>query len=132
MNKRQVSPYALKIFTIIDIVINAMIFISSLIYSSIDLNPKIPYFYELMNNLGSEYFTINIITDTNIITNPEWYNFKRWEGANFKLSNLNTNYNLTLYNSINKKAIKFGKDSIGNDLYFNENECPINDILING
>ena len=109
-----------------------MVFISSLIYSSIDLNPKTPYFYELMNNWGSGPFTMNIVSDKNIITNLEWYNFKRWEGTNFKLSNFNTNYNLTLFNSINKKGIKCGKDSIGNDLYFNGNDCPINDIIING
>ena len=55
-----------------------MVFISSLIYSSIDLNPKTPYFYELMNNWRTGPFKMNIITDTNIITNPEWYKFKRW------------------------------------------------------
>ena len=131
LESRQVSPFALTIFTIIGIVINVMVFISSLIYSSIDLNQKTPYFYELMKNWGSGPFTMNIVSDKNIITNLEWYNFKRWEGTNFKLSNFNTNYNLTLYNSINKRGIKCGKDSIGNDLYFNGNDCPINDIIIN-
>ena len=80
LESRQVSPFAITIFTIIGIVINVMVFISSLIYSSIDLNPKTPYFYELMNNWGSGPFTMNIVSDKNIITIPEWYNFKRWEG----------------------------------------------------
>ena len=52
--------------------------------------------------------------------------------TNFKLSNLNTNYNLTLLNSMNKRGIKCSKGSIGNDLYFYGNDCPINDIIING
>ena len=53
-----------------------MVFFSSLIYSSIDLNPKTPYFYELMKNWGLGSFTMNIISDKNIITIPEWYILK--------------------------------------------------------
>ena len=131
LESRQVSPFALIMFTVFSVLINIILFISSLIYSSIDVNPKTPYFYELMNNWNTGPFKMNIITDTNIITNPEWYKFKRWEGTNFKLSNFNTNYYLILNNSISKKGRKCGKDSIGNDLFFEENECPINDIIIN-
>ena len=122
LESRQVSPFALIIFTVISVLINIILFISSLIYASIDLNPKTPYFYELMNNWRTGPFKMNIITDTNIITNPEWYKFKRWEGTNFKFSNFNTNYFLILNNSIRKKGRKCGKDSIGNDLFFEENE----------
>ena len=34
-------------------------------------------------------------------------------------------------NSINKKGKKCGVDSIGNELYFENTTCPINDIIIN-
>ena len=44
LETRQVSPFALTVFTIIGILINVIVFVSSLIYSSIDLNPKTPYF----------------------------------------------------------------------------------------
>ena len=33
-----------------------------------------------MNIWGSGPLTMNIVSDKNIITIPEWYNFKRWEG----------------------------------------------------
>ena len=86
-----------------------------------------------MDNWASRPISsISIKFDKNDITeNSDWYNFKRWEGRNFQLNYLETNYNLTLSNSINKKGKKCGKDSIGNELYFENNTCPINDIIIN-
>jgi hypothetical protein len=48
-----------------------------------------------------------------------------------ELNYLDTNYNLTLSNSINKKGKKCGIDSIGNELYFDNITCPINDIIVN-
>ena len=103
----------------------------SLMCSSIDLNPKTTYFYELMNNWASKPISnIIIISDTNT-QNSDWYNFERWEGRNLELNYLDTNYNLTLYNSINKKGKKCGINSIRNELYFKNTTCPINDIIIN-
>ena len=86
-----------------------------------------------MNNWFSRPISgIVVKYDTNDITeNYDWYKFKRWEGRNFQLNYLDTNYNLTLFNSINKKGKKCGIDSIGNELYFENNTCPINDIIIN-
>ena len=133
LESRQVTPFALTILTLVNILINLIIFVCSLICSSIDLNPKTPYFYELMNNWASRPISsIFIKSDKNDITeNSDWYNFKRWEGRNLQLNYLDTNYNLTLFNSIYKKGKKCGRDSIGNELYFENNTCPINDIIIN-
>ena len=137
LETRQVSPFALTVFTIIGILINVIVFVSSLIYSSIDLNPKTPYFYELMNNWSSKpILTITTVTGTS--TNTDWHNLdwdnlttSTWEGTKFKISYFDTNYNLTLHNSIKKGGKKCGVDSIGNELYFNNTDkCPINDIVI--
>ena len=134
LESRQVSPFALTIFTIIGVLINLMVFVSSLIYSTIDFNPKTPYFYELMYNWDSA--PIKDIDKDDITTsepNTDWYDFKKWGTTNLKLSNIDTNYNLTLYNSVNKIGKICGKDSIGNDLYFDDSsDCPINDIYIDG
>ena len=130
LESRQVSPFALTIFTIIGVVINLLVFASSLIYSTIDFNPKTPYFYELMSNWDSKPISkIEKIDATG--SNTDWYNFKKWGNINLKLSYVDTNYNLTLYNSVNKKGKICGKDSIGNNLYFDESkDCPINYMYI--
>ena len=130
LESRQVSPFALTIFTIIGVIINILVFVSSLIYSNIDFNPKTPYFYELMSNWDSS--PISKIESYDVTgPNTDWYNFKKWGDTNLKLSHVITNYNLTLYNSVNKKGKICGKDSIGNDLYFdNSKECPINYMYI--
>ena len=63
----------------------------------------------------------------------DWDNLttSTWDGTKFKLSYMDTNYNITLHNSIEKDGIKCGVDSIGNVLFFNNtDECPINDIFI--
>lgn len=138
LDTRLVSPFALTVFTIIGILINVIVFVSSLIYSSIDLNPKTPYFYELMTNWASGPI-FNITEDTSSTTgNTDWKNIDwdnltttSWEGKKFKISYFDTNYNLTLHNSDKKNGKKCGKDSIGNELYFNNTDkCPINDIVI--
>ena len=133
LESRLVSPFASTILTLISILFNIIIFVGSLLCSSIDLNPKTPYYYELMNNWASRPISnIFIKVDKNTITeNSDWYNFKRWEGRNLELNYLDTNYNLTLSNSINKKGKKCGIDSIGNELYFDNITCPINDIIVN-
>ena len=108
LESRLVSPFALTILTLVNLLINLIIFVCSLIYSSID--PRTPYYHELMNNWASRPISgIFVKYDTNDITeNSDWYNFKRWEGRNFQLNYLDTNYNLTLFNSINKKGKNVG------------------------
>ena len=61
-----------------------------------------------MNNWASKpILNIIIKSDTNT-HNSDWYNFKRWEGRNLELNYLDTNYNLTSYNFINKKGKNVG------------------------
>jgi len=131
LESRIVSPFALTILTLIGVSINIVIFVGSILCSSIDLNPKTPYFYELMNNWASKPISNISIKSSKNTKNSDWYNFKRWEGKNFHLNYLDTIYNITLSNSINKKGKKCGVDSIGNELYFENTTCPINDIIIN-
>ena len=73
LDTRLVSPFALTVFTIIGILINVIVFVSSLIYSSIDMNPKTPYFYELMTNWASGPI-FNITDPTSITGNTDWHN----------------------------------------------------------
>ena len=137
LDTRLVSPFALTVFTIIGILINVIVFVSSLIYSSIDMNPKTPYFYELMTNWASGPI-FNITDPTSITGNTDWHNIDwdnltttAWEGKKFKINYIDTNYNLTLHISDKKDGKKCGVDSIGNELYFNNTDkCPINDIII--
>ena len=137
LDTRLVSPFALTVFTIIGILINVIVFVSSLIYSSIDMNPKTPYFYELMTNWASGPI-FNITDPTSTTGNTDWHNIDwdnltttAWEGKRFKINYIDTNYNLTLHISDNKSGKKCGVDSIGNELYFNNTDkCPINDIII--
>jgi hypothetical protein len=99
----------------------------------LSIEPRTPYFHELMFNWDSRPISSIVVkSDINDITeNSDWYNFKRWEGRNLQLNYLNTDYNLTLFNTINKNGKICGIDSIGNKLYFENNTCPINDIIIN-
>ena len=100
LESRLVSPFALTILTLVNLLINLIIFVCSLICPSIV--PRTPYYHELMNNWFSRPISgIVVKYDTNDITeNYDWYKFKRWEGRNFQLNYLDTNYNLTLFNSL--------------------------------
>ena len=129
IESRIYTPFALTIFTIIGFAINIMIFISSIIYSKIEINPKTPFFYELMNNWVSAPFKdINEYSDSN--PNTDWYDFKKWGNTYLYFSYVNTSYKLILYNYAHQDK-RCGKDTFGNYLYFSSYEdCPINDIYI--
>ena len=128
LESRIVSPFVLTIFTIVGIIINGMIFVSSLIYSKIEIDIKTPFFYELITNWDSgAIMNINVITGHN--PNTDWYNFKKWGNTYLELSYDYSGYELALRNNGGEKLC--GKDSIGNNLYFSIYEdCPINDIYI--
>ena len=129
LESRIVSPFVLTIFTLVGIVINGLIFVSSLIYSNIDFDIKTPFFYELITNWGSgAIMNIKVITGHN--PNTDWYNFKKWGNTYLELSYDYNEYELVLRDSVIGGEGKLcGKDSIGNNLYFYK-DCPINDIYV--
>ncbi len=129
LESRIVSPFVLTIFTLVGIVINGLIFVSSLIYSNIDFDIKTPFFYELITNWGSgAIMNINVVNGHN--PNTDWYNFKKWGNTYLELSYDYKEYELVLRDSVIGGEGKLcGKDSIGNNLYFYK-DCPINDIML--
>ena len=64
-----------------------------------------------------------------IKTKKKEYSFYKWRNNYFKIEKIkNFNY-VNIYKNKNGKIC--GKDNYGNDLYFpNDEECPINDIII--
>ena len=81
---------------------------------------------------------ISLIEQTNLknyeighlLTKESKYYFYSWKNTIFNVERMSTYSYLDLLTNTNGKIC--GKDNKGNDLYFNEDdECPINDIVIN-
>ena len=126
------SPIGFLLSTILCAFINIISIIFPIIYSSIDFDPKKPYFYELMSNWNS--YPISEISIGN--SDSFWYTLNVWQGTNISRKYYYHNdtffdYNYTKLTFNEENGKKCGKDSIGNDLYFpKDTDCPINEIFI--
>ena len=129
---KEYSPIGFLFATILSGLINIATFILPYIYSSIDYDPKKPYFYELMSNWNS--YPISEISIGN--SDSFWYTLNVWQGTNISRKYYSHNdtffdYNYTMLTFNEENGKKCGKDSIGNDLYFpKDTDCPINEIFI--
>ena len=129
---KEYTPLAFTVSTIICLFIDLSLLLFSIVYSSIDFDSRKPYFYELMTNWNSYPIEKMNIEYSNSFS----YNLSAWQGTYISKTYYSYNdtffdYNFTMltFNETNGK--KCGKDSLGNYLYFpNDNDCPINEIFI--